>query len=154
MNLSDYTIDHGFLPRLDCGDVKATVAKLVERLAREGEVESPDELVQEVMRRENEGSTAIGGGLVIPHARFPGVRRVRIAVATLAEALHISSEDGHPVDIVILLVGPQNDPRQMLRVLARLARLVRQDEYLNGLRQAQTSDLLQAAFARAGEISY
>ena len=153
MNLSDYTIGNGFLPRLECGDVGDTVAKLVDRLADEGEVESADELVAEVMRRENEGSTAIGGGLVIPHARFSGVRRVRIAVATLAEPVDIPSEDGRPVDIVILLVGPQNDPRQMLRVLARLARLVRQETYLQGLRDAATPKLLQAAFARAGEIN-
>jgi PTS system nitrogen regulatory IIA component len=154
MNLSDYTIDHGFLPRLDCGDVDGTVAKLVERLAREGEVASVTELVGEVMRREKEGSTAIGGGLVLPHARFAGVRRVRLAVATLANPLQIPSEDGLPVDIVILLVGPQNDPRQMLRVLARLARLVRQKEYLQGLREADSPELLQAAFARAGENNY
>lgn len=153
MNLSDYTIDHGFLPRLDCGDLDGTVAKLVERLAREGVVESPAELVREVMRRENEGSTAIGGGLVIPHARFAGVRQVRIAVGTLTTPLEIPSEDGRPVDIVILLVGPRNDPRQMLRVLARLARLVRQEAYLQGLREAATPDLLQAAFALAGENS-
>lgn len=153
MDLTTYTIAHGFLPRLDCVDLDAAVAGLVERLAREGEVQSADELVKEVLRREKDGSTAIGGGLVIPHARFAGVRRVRIAVATLARPLDIPSEDGLPVDIVILLVGPQNDPRQMLRVLASLARLVRQNEYLQGLREAETPDLLKVAFGRVGEIS-
>ena len=153
MKLTDYTISQGFLPRLDCGDLAGAVSFLVERLAREGEVADPAGLAGEVMHREKEGSTAIGGGLVIPHARFAGVARVRVAVATLARPLDIPAEDDRPVDIVILLVGPPNDPRQMLRVLARLARLVRQDSFLEGLRKADTAELLRAAFDRAGDYS-
>lgn len=151
MKLMDYTIPGGFLPRLDCRSVAEAVARLVDRLLDGGDVGSAADLVREVMRRENEGSTAIGGGLVIPHARFGGVREVRIAVATLADPVDIPSEDGRPVDVVILLVGPDGDPRQMLRVLARLARLVRQESFLQGLREAATPDDLEAAFAKVGE---
>jgi PTS system nitrogen regulatory IIA component len=149
MKIMDYTTPGGFLARLDCDSVSEAVARLVDQLVDGG---SAQDLVQEVMRRETEGSTAIGGGLIIPHARSGGVGEVRIAVATLAEPLDIPSEDGRPVDIVILLVGPDGDPRQMLRVLARLARLARQGAFLQGLREAETSDALGAAFASAGEI--
>ncbi len=151
MKLMDYTTPGGFLPRLECDSVAEAVARLVDQLLDGGDVGSAQDLVQEVMRRETEGSTAIGGGLVIPHARFAGVREVRIAVATLAEPVDIPSEDGLPVDIVILLVGPDGDPRRMLRVLARLARLARQESFLQGLREALTPDALGAAFANVGE---
>jgi len=150
MNLTDYTSPGGFLPRLECGSVSDAVVRLVDRLLEGGDISSEEGLVAEVMRRETEGSTAIGGGLVIPHARFGGVKEVRLAVATLAEALDIPSEDGRPVDVVILLVGPEGDPRQMLRVLARLARLVRQESFLQSLREASTPDTLRAAFAELG----
>ncbi len=119
---------------------------LAEGLAQGGEITDVGPLVQEVMRREGEGSTAIGGGLVIPHARFSGVPEVRIAVATLAEPLDIPSEDGRLVDVVILLVGPKEDPRQMLRVLARLARLVRNGSFLDGLRNATDAAELCTSF--------
>ncbi len=148
MKLTDYTTPDGFLARLDCDSVSDAVARLVDQLVDGGDVRTSQDLVSEVMRRESEGSTAIGGGLVIPHARFNGVSEVRIAVATLAEPVDIPSEDGLPVDIIILLVGPDGDPRQMLRVLARLARLVRQGAFLQGLREAETSEALGAAFAR------
>jgi mannitol/fructose-specific phosphotransferase system IIA component (Ntr-type) len=151
MNLMDYTTAGGFLPRLDCDSVAGAVARLVDRLLDGGDIDSAQDLVGEVMRRETEGSTAIGGGLVIPHARFAGVLEVRIAVATLAEPVDIPSEDGKPVDIVILLVGPDGDPRRMLRVLARLARLVRHESFLQGLREAPTPEALGAAFAKVGE---
>ncbi len=152
MVISDYTIPGGFLPRLDCDSVAAVVDRLVERVLEGESPETAAALAHEVMRRESEGSTAIGGGLIIPHARFSGITEARLAVATLADPVDIpSSEDGRPVDIVILLVGPEGDPRQMLRVLARLARLVRQDSFLQGLRQAETPADLRAAFAKAGE---
>jgi PTS system nitrogen regulatory IIA component len=151
MNLLDYTIETGFLPQIKCGAVQEAVSLLVDRLVEAAEVRQPEQLLAEIMRREQEGSTAIGGGLVIPHARFAGVQRVRVAVATLDEPLAIASADGQPVDVVILLVGPLGDPRQMLRVLARLARLVKQENFLDSLRSATGAAGLRAAFGRAGE---
>jgi PTS system nitrogen regulatory IIA component len=151
MVISDYTLPGGFLPRLDCDSLEVVVERLVERVLEGESLETVAELTREVMRRESEGSTAIGGGLIIPHARFSGITEARIAVATLAGPVDIPSEDGRPVDIVILLVGPQGDPRQILRVLARLARLVRQDSFLQSLRKADTSAELRAAFVKVGQ---
>ena len=147
MNLLDYTHASGFLVRDGAADLAGAVHDLVETLAAAGDVSDPAGLVDEVLRRENAGSTAIGGGVVIPHARFEGIDRLRIAVATLATPLEIPSEDGLPVDIVILLVGPADDPRQMLRVLARLARQVRDEGFLDGLRAAGDTNGLRAALA-------
>ncbi len=70
MKLLDYTIETGFLPNLKCNGMEQAITKLAEGLAKGGEISEVAPLVQEVMRREVEGSTAIGGGLVIPHARF------------------------------------------------------------------------------------
>jgi mannitol/fructose-specific phosphotransferase system IIA component (Ntr-type) len=152
MKLLDYTIENGFLPQIKCDTVEAVVQALVEQLVSGGEATDPDALLAEILRREEEGSTAIGGGLVIPHARFHGVRRVLVAVATLAEPLDIPTADGKPVDVVILLVGPDGDPRRMLKVLARLARLVKQDNFLATLRKCTTPRSLRLAFGLAGEM--
>ncbi len=152
MNLLDYTIQKGFLPQLKCESLEATVSALVGTLVAADVVTAADSLVQEVLRREREGSTAVGGGLVIPHARSAEMSSVHIAVGTLAVPLDLAATDGLPVDIVILLVGPGSDPRQMLKVLAGLARLVRQDAFLGGLRAAATTVQLAEAFTRAGEF--
>ena len=147
MNLLDYTIQTGFLPHLKCADLADAVAQLVAPLAAVGDLTAPDDLVREVMRREAEGSTTVGGGLVIPHARFGQAGSVRIAVGTLASPLDLAAADEQPVDLVILLVGPHGDPRQMLRVLARLARLVRHDTFLDGLRKCSPPSDLRRAFS-------
>ncbi len=125
--------------------------QLVETLEISGAVTHGLELAEEVMRREREGSTAIGGGLVIPHARYKGVKSMKVAVATLSTPLEIPSEDGQPVDIVILLVGTVQDPRLMLWVLARLARLVKNSDFLDDLRGSQTGAELMEIFARADD---
>lgn len=151
MKLIDYTTESAFLPQIKCDDVAAAVARLVDGLAAAGEVADPAALVADVMHREREGSTAIGGGLVIPHARSAQVDRVHVGVATLARPVAADSLDGRPVDLVILLVGPDGDPRLMLRVLARLARLVKQDDFLAGLRAAADVPALRLAFSLAGE---
>ncbi|MCP4572974.1 MAG: PTS sugar transporter subunit IIA [bacterium] len=144
--MQDYTTADGFLLHLDCATVEAAVDRLVAALAAAGDVLDAPALVAEVMRREIEGSTAIGGGLVIPHARFAGVTRLRVAVATLARPLDAGADDGRPVDVVILLVGPADDQRHMLRVLAGLARLVKRDGFADGLRAAGSPADLRAAF--------
>ncbi len=138
MKLLDYTQESGLLPALECRDRTEAIRLLVAGLVASGTVAEPDLLVEEILLREQEGSTAIGGGLSIPHARFRSVQRVQLAVATLATPLEILSEDGQPVDVIILIVGPVGDPRQMLRVLARLARLVKQGTFLDDLRAAST----------------
>lgn len=149
MRLLDYTTDNGFLPHIKCTSVDEAVSCLVQGLETDGAVVPGTDLADEVMRREREGSTAIGGGLVIPHARHDSVKGVKVAVATLDEPLDIPSEDNRAVDIVILLVGPLGDPRLMLWVLAKLARLVKDTAFLDGLRQADTAESLRTLFADA-----
>jgi mannitol/fructose-specific phosphotransferase system IIA component (Ntr-type) len=146
MRMQDYTTDDGFLLHLDCATVREAVERLVATMAAAGDVRDAPALVAEVMRREVVGSTAIGGGLVIPHARFAGVGRVRVAAATLARPLDVKAPDGRPVDLVILLVGPADDPRRMLRVLAALARRVKRPGFTAALRAAGTPAALRSAF--------
>ena len=154
MKLLDYTQESGLLPALECRDRTEAIRRLVAGLVASGTVAEPDLLVEEILLREQEGSTAIGGGLSIPHARFRSVQRVQLAVATLTTPLEILSEDGRPVDVIILIVGPVGDPRQMLRVLARLARLVKQGTFLDDLRAASTpAGMLEVIGAAEGRYA-
>ncbi|MCP3871447.1 MAG: PTS sugar transporter subunit IIA [Gammaproteobacteria bacterium] len=147
----DYTTDNAFLPHIKCASVDEAVAQLIGELESSGAVDDGQSLAAEVMRREIECSTAIGGGLVIPHARHSGARKVKLAVATLAQPLEIPSADNQPVDIVILLVGPNDDTRLMLWVLAQVARLVKNSIFLNDLRAAISQDELKMVFSKADQ---
>ncbi len=149
MKLLDYTPETGLMPRLDCANWSAAIEKLVEALVAAGTVTDAPGLVAEITRHETEGSTAIGGGLAIPHARFPAVASLQIAICTLAEPLDIPADDNQPVDVIFLLVGPDGDPRQILRILARLARLVKNGSFLADLRTATNAEQMRRIIARA-----
>jgi mannitol/fructose-specific phosphotransferase system IIA component (Ntr-type) len=137
------------LPGLECSDLRTAVVRLVSALVADGVVTDPERLVAEIMRREAEGSTSLGSGLAIPHARFESVREVRLAAANLAAPVPGTDDEAPPVDVVILLVGPREDPRQMLRILARLARLVKRPGFLDDLRAAPTPASMRRVLAEA-----
>ncbi len=136
MNLTDYMTEYRMLPRLDCRDKREIVARMVEALSVEGSVSSAAGLAADILRREDEEPTALGLGLALPHARSAKIDGIAVVVATLAEPLDMGAADGRPVDVVILSVGPLEDPRGMLRVLAKLARVVKQRGFLDSLRLA------------------
>ncbi len=149
MKLVDYTTEGAFLPRLECHDRAELMRLLVSALVASLGLKEPEALVEEILRREEESSTSVGEGLALPHARFAGVDRVHLALATLVTPLapDPDGDDALPVDVVILIVGPRDDPRQMLRVLARLTRLVRSGQLLSALRKAESPDDLRDALA-------
>lgn len=134
MTLAAHMTPERMLPRLSCRDKREIIARMVAPLAADGTVSAPERLAADVLRRENEEPTAFGGGLSLPHARSPHIRELALVVATLAEPLDMGASDGRPVDVVMLSVGPLRDPRGMLRVLARLARLVKRKKFLDSLR--------------------
>jgi PTS system nitrogen regulatory IIA component len=149
MNLLDHMPDAGFIPGLVCQEKADVIARLVQALTDAGVLSDPEPLLSEIMQREQQGQTAIGGGLCVPHARTPQVNRLQIAVATLERPLAIPAADDQPVDVFVLIIGPASDPRPMLRALARLARLVKDGSLLAALRRASSADAMRAAIAAA-----
>ncbi len=151
MKLVDYTTDASFLPRLECRDRAELLRGLVDALNRTLGLPEPEALVNEILRREDEGTTAVGRGLLLPHARFAGLAGVHLAVATLATPISpdADGEDDTPIDVVILIVGPREDPRQLLRVLVRITRLVRAGDLLPALRTGVTSTDLRRALSES-----
>ncbi len=149
MDLQEYIPPTAYLPRLDCRHPGEVIERLVGALTESGCVGDAATLCAEVIARESDTSTAVGSGLAIPHTRSNQVDRIHLAVATLDRPVSMPSADGRPVDVFILIVGPDSDPRPMLRVLARLVRLVKDAGFLAGLRQAGSVTALRDGFAAA-----
>jgi nitrogen PTS system EIIA component len=94
-----------------------------------------------LLRREDLGSTGLGGGIAIPHTRMPGVQKPFSVLALLHTPIQFDAIDGQPVDIVFLLVAPDNS--DALKALAGISRILRQTSILEGLRHAPSA---QAAY--------
>lgn len=102
------------------------------------------DVVAAATERERLGSTGVGNGVALPHARIEGMDRVVAAFARLSEPLEFDAVDGRPVDLVCFLLAPADCGGAHLRALARVSRLLRRPETRQRLRAAPDS---QALFA-------
>ena len=100
----------------------------------------------EIVKREALGSTGVGRGIAIPHARFAGVRKPFALLARLRRGIDFDAIDGEPVDIVVLLLMPADPDAGQMNVLAAIARKLRSPETVSRLRKARTAAELFAAF--------
>jgi PTS system nitrogen regulatory IIA component len=97
----------------------------------------PVEVVtREVLKREELGSTGVGEGIAIPHARLANLAQPFGMLARLHHPIDFDAVDGRPVDLVFLLLLPQSHPGEQLNVLACVARKLREAGRVSRMRAA------------------
>ena len=106
-----------------------------------------DQIASYLLKREDLGSTGIGKGVAVPHARMPELQRPCGLLAKLKPAIEFDAIDGQPVDIVFVLLLPAAAENAALGALALVARSLRSPETLARLRAAKTASELYAAIA-------
>ncbi len=92
--------------------------------------------------REAAGSTGVGEGVAIPHARLDGLDRVRAVLVRLDTPVAFDALDDKPVDLLVALFAPRDADAQHLRALARVARMMRLPAMRTALRQARSADAI------------
>jgi PTS system fructose-specific IIA component/PTS system nitrogen regulatory IIA component len=125
---------------LDAGSKDAVIEKMVEAAAAAGKIKRSKnaEVIEKVMAREEVGSTGIGRGVAVPHAKSSSVKELIGVFARTKRPLDFSALDGQPVDLVFLLLAPAPSAGDHLGVLALVARIARDELYCRFLRQAKT----------------
>jgi nitrogen PTS system EIIA component len=104
-----------------------------------------DAVANEIEKRDELGSTGIGGGVSIPHARFRDVKRPLGLLVRLKHAIEFDAIDGQPVDLVFLLLLPASSQLDQLNALAAVARKLRNPDALRKLRASVScTELYQA----------
>jgi nitrogen PTS system EIIA component len=106
-----------------------------------------DQVASYLLKREELGSTGIGKGVAIPHARLPELQRPCGLLAKLKSPIEFDAIDGEAVDIVFVLLLPAAAENDALAALALVARALRAPETLARLRAARNSSELYSAIA-------
>jgi PTS system nitrogen regulatory IIA component len=106
-----------------------------------------DHVAPYLLKREALGSTGIGKGVAIPHARLPDLQRPLGVFARLRQPIDFDAIDGQAVDIVFVLLLPAVVEGEALSALALVARTLRPPETLARLRAAKTASDLYALVA-------
>ncbi|MFO7171441.1 MAG: PTS sugar transporter subunit IIA [Bacillota bacterium] len=133
------------LPELITLDLKArrreeALQELAALLASAGVVTDREAYLQAVRDREALGSTAVGFGIAIPHARSRAVRRAAVAFGRSVQGIHWEGQGGEPVRAVFLIAAPEGADDLHLRALAHLARMLMHEEVRQKLLSASGPD--------------
>ncbi len=90
-----------------------------------------------LLEREKLGSTGVGRGVAIPHARLDGINEITGMFARLETPVDFDSVDDQPVDLVFILLAPEDAGAAHLQALSRVSRMFRRQDVLEKLRAAE-----------------
>ncbi len=125
---------------LDGKDKDSVITELVDLLAENNLLVDRDVVLEAVLTREQTRSTGIGSGIAIPHGKCNGVEELVMAVGIASEPVNFDSIDQKPVSIVILLASPADRTGPHKQALARISRLMLDDEFKAKLENATSPE--------------
>jgi len=146
MTITDLVAPEAIVPALKVSSKKQTLQDLAARAASlTGQNEKA--IFEVLLQREKLGTTAVGYGVAIPHGKLPKLTKMFGMFARLDRAIDFEALDGQPVDLVFLLLAPEGAGADHLKALARVARLLRDQDTANKLRAARDAQALYAVLA-------
>ncbi len=111
---------------------------------------SQQRIMEVLLERERLGSTGLGGGVAVPHARLAEVKAVQGMFAKLDPPLDFDAIDRQPVDLVFMLLAPEDAGADHLKALAQISRMFRDRKLVDKLRGTNNSDALYALLSGVG----
>lgn len=92
-----------------------------------------------VLERENLGTTAMGKGIALPHARVPSLKHTQALFAKVKDGVDFEAEDQKKADLVFMLLSPEDSGADHLNALAEISRVMKSDTECAKLRKATSS---------------
>lgn len=121
---------------------EAVIKELVDMLDASNLLINREQVYQAVITRESTKSTGIGFGIAIPHGKCTGVKELVMAIGISHKGIDFQSIDNKPVHIVVLLASPVDRTGPHIQALARISRLMLDEEFKNKLQSATSADEL------------
>jgi len=115
------------------------ILELTKLLEKTGKLENFDKTLEALKEREKLGSTGIGKGVAIPHAKTEFATDLIIAFGVSKQGVNFNAVDDEKVNIFFAFASPLKNSQTYLKILARISRLIRNDEFREKLLNAKTS---------------
>jgi nitrogen PTS system EIIA component len=143
MQLSDIIASNAVIPSMRTASKKQVLQELSNAAAKMTGLDSR-RIFECLLQREKLGSTGLGQGIAIPHAKFTELEQVHGLFARLAQPVDFDAPDDQPVDLVFLLLAPESAGADHLKALARISRLLRDPALVSKLRGTDSAAGLYA----------
>lgn len=129
-------------------DTKVGVLKeLVQLLVNNHQVKDANKALEVLLEREKLGSTGIGDGVAIPHAKFNDIKTLVAAFGRSREGVNFESLDNKHAHLFFLFLAPENSATLHLKILARISRLLKKTAFREALMQAEGGKAIFQAIA-------
>jgi nitrogen PTS system EIIA component len=137
MKIMDFLNKKAITIDIKAEDKEGVVRELVGLITAATGLENKEELTTAIMMRESLGSTGIGQGIGIPHAKCQCVKQLVAAFGISQKGVNFDSLDGEPVYIFFLLIAPEESAGPHLKALARISRILKNKHFRETLRKAK-----------------
>ena len=119
---------------------KEALEKMVRLMVKQGNIADPEEYQRKVFAREEEGSTGVGEGVAIPHAKTAAVTKPGLAFMRCLDGVEFDSLDGMPAKLFFLIAAPDSKDNVHLDVLSRLSTLLMDPDFIDGIMAVDSVD--------------
>lgn len=143
MDIEDILDPAAIAPRVSAADKRQALSVVAEIAGRQLGLK-PSTVLNALIKREAQGSTGVGHGVAIPHARVRGLSRMHGVFVRLEAPVDFGADDQKPVDLLFALLGPAEAETSHLTALAKVSRLFRLSELRSQLRYAVGIDAIRA----------
>lgn len=119
---------------------KEVICKLAEVIAKSGRIKNKNVILKAVMAREKLGSTGIGNGVAIPHAKLKSIKKPLLVFGRSVEGVDFDSLDGEKTYLFFMLISPQEEVGIHLKLLARISHVIRDKFTVGRLRKIKIKE--------------
>ena len=141
MEINDILSPTGVLANMKPSSKKQLLQELAEVGAKLSGKDA-QAIFETLLEREKLGSTGVGNGVAIPHAKLPGMDHIVGVFAHLRKPVTFEAVDDQPVDIVFMLLAPEGSGADHLKALSRIARVLRNQNTLSSIRNSIDPDAI------------
>lgn len=151
MKLRQYVKPDCFIADLTEKSREDALRRMVGAVARKGYIRDEQEMLTKLMERELIQSTAVGSGIAIPHCFSDEIKDLLIVIGRSQQGIEFDSFDGKPTQVFFLLLGNKNDHSLHLKALARIARLIKNTQFVEKIVASATAEDMLKAFEEEEE---
>ena len=148
MKISDYLQKECCIVDLNSTAKQEAIVEIIAQLSARGRVLDKERLIQDVLKREQLGTTGIGHKVAIPHAPSEGVEGFVIGFGRSTQGIDFNSIDGDKVNLIFLMGTNPKELNLYLKLLAKLSKLLNEENFRRELTAAVTADEVVDIFKR------
>jgi PTS system nitrogen regulatory IIA component len=148
--MDDLFLNATIVPNIAASGKRRALQALAEALSVDNGLD-PHTVMELLLAREQLGATGVGGGVAMPHGRVADLKQLLIAFGRLNEPVEYESPDGQAVDLILMILAPEDSGSICLKALSIASRVLRSNEVRDQLRRAEDIDTIREILSRKHE---